>query len=232
MSKSEKMLITEYLQTTEALLKSELLSQVEREAVLVKLKQRWSFLNMRSTFREWLKTHKLRSLDAADLFEVKRFVAEIFPEQPAEIVPDEKSGSLDISVLTLEGKLEGQLSVEPEVAKEEKAQMLAFLVCLSGDPGLAWVFGRPETMTDAEARIALSAVEEEFWQTKKGLKFKKMNKSNFATFVEHVPAASLRARGLKRHYRLPSAIVTKDVSGATFQTQPVDGHPAEVPIKV
>jgi hypothetical protein len=79
-----------------------------------------------------------------------------------------------------------------------------------GDPGLAWVFGRVETLSEPEARIALNSVAQEFWQTKKGLKLMKKTQRTFEAFVEHVPAGLLTNEGLKRHYKIFGIITAVD----------------------
>lgn len=206
---SEKTLISTYLSETEIVIRTELPPD-EREDILAKLRQRWSFLHVRSHFDEFLKSYKLKSLAASEILEIKRFMAEIFPNEQVTLEPDEKCQILAVSVQTPEGKLDGQFTIEPSEEKAPKPAFLPFLVCRVGDPGLAWVFGRVETLSEPEARIALNSVAQEFWQTKKGLKLMKKTQRTFEAFVEHVPAGLLTNEGLKRHYKIFGIITAVD----------------------
>jgi len=206
---SEKTLISTYLSETEIVIRTELPPD-EREDILAKLRQRWSFLHVRSHFDEFLKSYKLKSLAASEILEIKGLMAEIFPNEQVTLEPDEKCQILAVSVQTPEGKLDGQFTIEPPEEKAPKPAFLPFLVCRVGDPGLAWVFGRVETLSEPEARIALNSVAQEFWQTKKGLKLMKKTQRTFEAFVEHVPAGLLANEGLKRHYKIFGIITAVD----------------------
>ena len=206
---SEKTLISTYLSETEKVIRTELPPD-EREDILAKLRQRWSFLHVRSHFDEFLKSYKLKSLAASEILEIKGFMAEIFPNEQVTLEPDEKCQILAVSIQTPEGKLDGQFTIEPSEEKAPKPAFLPFLVCRVGDPGLAWVFGRVETLSEPEARIALNSVAQEFWQTKKGLKLMKKTQRTFEAFVEHVPAGLLANEGLKRHYKIFGIITAVD----------------------
>ena len=202
-------MISTYLSETEIVIRTELPPD-EREDILAKLSQRWSFLHVRSHFDEFLKSYKLKSLAASEILEIKRFMAEIFPNEQVTLEPDEKGQILAVSVQTPEGKLDGQFTIEPSEEKAPKPAFLPFLVCRVGDPGLAWVFGRVETLSEPEARIVLNSVAQEFWQTKKGLKLMKKTQRTFEAFVEHVPAGLLTNEGLKRHYKIFGIITAVD----------------------
>ena len=198
-TKGEKLLITTYLNETEKLLKAELPDE-KREEVLTKLKECWSFLHVKSTFDEFQKNYKLKSLEPVEVFEVKRFMAEVFPNEEVHVESDEKASVLRVSVDLPQGTLSGEFIVEPQEAVAEKLAFTPFLACLSGDPGNSWVFGKTENMTEQEARIALTAVEEDFWLSKKGLKLLKKNvPRSFGVFAENASGGALKARGLKRH---------------------------------
>src|SRR5665213_2488787 len=206
---SEQTLISTYLSETEKVIRTELPPD-EREDILAKLRQRWSFLHVRSHFDEFLKSYKLKSLAASEILEIKRFMAEIFPNEQVTLEPDEKGQILAVSVQTPEGKLDGQFTIEPPEEKAPKPAFLPFRVCRVGAPGLAWVFGRVETLSEPEARIVLNSVAQEFWQTKKGLKLMKKTQRTFEAFVEHVPAGLLTNEGLKRHYKIFGIITAVD----------------------
>jgi len=202
-------LISTYLSETEKVIRAELPAG-EREDIMAKLRRRWGFLANRSSFEEFLKHHPLKSLEAAEILEVKRYMSEMFGDDKVTLEPDEKSQTLSVLVQTLEGKLDGRLTVEPPEEKALKPVFLPFLACSVGDPGLAWVFGRAETLSESEARMALNSVEEEFWQTKKGLKLASKTKRTFEAFVEHVPAGLLTNKGLKRHYKTFGIVTAVD----------------------
>jgi len=122
-------------------------------------------LHVRSHFDEFLKSYKLRSLEAAEILEIKGFMAEIFPNEQVTLEPDEKSRTLTVSVQTPEGKLDGQFTIEP-LRRRRRSRFPAVSNLSVGDPGLAWVFGRVETSASGGAH-RLNSAEEEFWQTRR-----------------------------------------------------------------
>lgn len=212
-SKSEKTLITTYLNETEKVLRDVLPSD-EKDEVIKKIRDRWAFLNVKSTFDEFQKTYKLKSLEPSEVFEVKRFMSEVFPEEKVEITPDPKAGSLKVTVEMEQGEISGEFIVEPQEEVEEKPKFVPYLVCLSGDPGNAWTLAKAETLSEGEARIALNSLEEDFWLSKKGLKLLKFKKRSFDAFIEDVPASMLKSKGLKRHYKEPCVIAAVDAENS------------------
>jgi hypothetical protein len=87
--------------------------------------------------------------------------------------------------------------------------MVPFPVALPEDPGLIWVLARREDLPPPDAARALGSIEEEFWETKTGLKLQqKGTEKSFAEFIAHVPAAALAESGIKRHYKEPEALKT------------------------
>jgi hypothetical protein len=230
-SSSETTLINTFLAETEKVIREEL-PKAERDEVIAKLKKRWEFLTVRSYFDEFLKSYKLKSLEAAEIFEVKRFMAEVFADEKVALEPDETNQTLTITVQTEEEPLEGKFTVEPPNENENpvKVAFIPFVACLKGDPGVVWVFGRSENLSESEARIALNESESEFWATKKGLKLvSKGCPKTFEAFVEHVPAGLLKNRGLKRHYKT-FGIVTAVDAHASDSAEPSRGSaPVEPP---
>jgi hypothetical protein len=225
-SKAEQTLITTFRQETEKLLKDEL-PPVERDGILDKLNKRWAFLNARSNFQEFIAVYKLKSLEPSEIFEVKRFMAEVFRDVEVTMVADEKASTLTVSVALDEGKLEGQFVVEPEEEPVLKPTFVAFPVCMSGDPGLVWIMGRADNVSEPEARIALNAIEAEFWETKKGIKLQKLRKpKTMATFIEEVPAGLLKNKGLKRHYKFPGVVIAADRGMSGSDSLPADASDA------
>jgi hypothetical protein len=66
---------------------------------------------------------------------------------------------------------------------------------------------RHEDLGPDEAARALSNIEAEFWETRKGLDLqKKRVEKCFAEFIVHVPASALKDSGLKRHYKTPETL--------------------------
>ena len=209
-SASEKTLISTYLAETEKVLLTELPKE-ERDDIMAKLKKRWVYLNVRSYFESFMGSYKVRSLEASEVLEVKRYMAEVFKNDQVTLEPDEKNQTLTVTVQTPEGQLEGQFAVKPPEEMPAKVAFVPFLACRSGDPGVAWVFGRTENLSESEARIALNEIEAEFWATKKGLKLvQKGTPKTFEAFVEHVPASLLKNKGLKRHYKTFGVVTAVD----------------------
>ena len=167
-SASEKTLISTYLAETEKVLLTELPKE-ERDDIMAKLKKRWVYLNVRSYFESFLGSYKVRSLEASEVLEVKRYMAEVFKNDQVTLEPDEKNQTLSVTVQTPEGQLEGQFTVEPPEEMPAKVAFVPFLACRSGDPGVAWVFGRTENLSESEARIALNEIEAEFLGHQEGL---------------------------------------------------------------
>jgi hypothetical protein len=62
-------------------------------------------------------------------------------------------------------------------------------------------------MTNDEAAIALTKIEDEFWASKAGQKsLKDRVEKSFPEFIARVPAGMLGDSGLKRHYKLPETV--------------------------
>lgn len=97
--------------------------------------------------------------------------------------------------------------VSPEEAAENDAPFVPFPVALPEDPELVWLLARRENFGPDEANRALAAIEEEFWETKKGqdLQRKGVEKS-FAEFLTNVPAALLKDSHLKRFHKDPETL--------------------------
>ena len=92
---------------------------------------------------------------------------------------------------------------EPEVT----LKFVAFPVALAGDPELAWALAKRENMTNDEAAIALTKIEDDFWASKTGQKLLAIvSTASFPEFIARVPAGLLGDAGLKRHYKLPETV--------------------------
>ena len=207
-----------YLEEAKRLLRQEFPEAAQ--AILERLERRWSFLRTRQVFDSFVADYKVRSLEAPEICAARKLMAETFPQGKVNLVPNRQDGLLSVSVEMPEGNLEGDFKVDPDEAddKPQKVQYLPFPVCLSGDPGLVWLMGRAATLSESEARIALNALEGDFWASKKGLALLKAHVSRtLAEFLERVPATQLKIKGLRRHYPDPGILKAVDGNG-TLET--------------
>jgi hypothetical protein len=207
-----------YLEEAKRLLRQEFPEAAQ--AILERLERRWSFLRTRQVFDSFVADYKVRSLEAPEICAARKLMAETFPQGKVTLVPNQQDGLLSVSVEMPDGNLEGDFKVDPDEAddKPQKVQYLPFPVCLSGDPGLVWLMGRASTLSESEARIALNALEGEFWASKKGLALLKAHvPRTLAEFIERVPATQLRIKGLRRHYPDPGILKAVDGNG-TLET--------------
>jgi hypothetical protein len=73
-------------------------------------------------------------------------------------------------------------------------------------------------LSESEARIALNALEGDFWASKKGLALLKAHvPRTLAEFLERAPATQLKIKGLRRHYPDPGILKAVDGDG-TLET--------------
>jgi hypothetical protein len=207
-----------YLEEAKRLLRQEFPEAAQ--AILERLERRWCFLRTRQVFDSFVADYKVRSLEASEICAARKLMAETFPQGKVTLVPNQQDGLLSVSVELPEGNLEGDFKVDPDETddKPQKVQYLPFPVCLSGDPGLVWLMGRAATLSESEARIALNALEGDFWASKKGLALLKAHVSRtLAEFLERVPATQLKIKGLRRHYPDPGILKAVDGNG-TLET--------------
>ena len=207
-----------YLEEAKRLLRQEFPEAAQ--AILERLERRWCFLRTRQVFDSFVADYKVRSLEAPEICAARKLMAETFPQGKVNLVSKEQDGLLSVSVELPEGNLEGDFKVDPDETddKPQKVQYLPFPVCLSGDPGLVWLMGRAATLSESEARIALNALEGDFWASKKGLALLKAHVSRtLAEFLERVPATQLKIKGLRRHYPDPGILKAVDGNG-TLET--------------
>ena len=141
---------------------------------------------------------------------VKEFqtdLAEKFGEENVTIEPDEKGANLAVEIALPDRTVTSKVKIDPEIAnaaEEVKVPFVPFPITLPEDPELVWLLGRREDLSPEEAARALAKIEEEFWQTKVGVKLLRDRVEQcFAEFVVYVPAASLTESGIKRHYKSP-----------------------------
>ena len=134
-----------------------------------------------------------------------------FGEETVTIEPTENGAELEVEITLPDRVVSNKVKVDPNIAlaEEVKAPFVAFPVSLPEDPELVWVLGRREDLAPDEASRSLAKIEEEFWQTKKGLQMQKDRvEKSFAEFISNVPASALTESGLRRHYKGPEALRT------------------------
>jgi len=134
-----------------------------------------------------------------------------FGAENVEISPGETEGSVQVAIDLPDRVVKNRVKVDPALAEPEpvKAPFVCFPVVLPEDPELVWVLGRREDLAPDEASRALSRIEAEFWETKKGVELQRGGTDkSFAEFINHVPAGALSDSGLRRHYKDPETLHT------------------------
>src|SRR5262249_50231225 len=141
-------------------------------------------------------------------------LAASFDQADITLQPNRKEKTMAVEVALPDGRqLSGEIKVNPDLAQqigddeEVTLKLVPFPVCLPGDKELVWLLGKRENMSPAEAGIALSKAEEDFWASKSGQKLLRDRvERSFAEFIARVPGGMLGEVGLKRHYKTPEAV--------------------------
>jgi hypothetical protein len=167
-----------------------------------------------AAFDEFCAKVALPDLEPKSLQEVKTQLETSFGEGDVTLKPNRREKTLAVEVALADGsQFSGEVPVnttdgaetgeEPEIA----LKFVPFPVCLPGDRELVWMLAKRENMSPAEAGLALSKAEEDFWASKTGQKLLRDRvEKSFPEFMERVPAGLLGEAGLKRHYKTPEAI--------------------------
>ena len=166
-----------------------------------------------NAFEQFCEKVELPDLDAKTILDVKKQFASTFPDADIAIKPNKADQSAVVEVAMKNGRqFTSEIKVRP-VSEEESGEQevvfkfVPFPVALPTDPELVWVLGKRETMSNEEAGIVLTKLEEEFWATKAGQKLQRDRVEKcFAEFVARVPAGMLSEVGLKRHYKTPEVL--------------------------
>ena len=165
------------------------------------------------SFEKFCDRIPLPDLEAKTLEEVKQQLVAGFGDVDMEIEPDESGKSLAVDVSLPDGtqfhKIIPVRPVAPEVSDEEEVTLkfVSFPVSMPGDLELIWALAKRENMTNEEAAIALTKIEDDFWASKAGQKLLKDRVDRtFPEFIVRVPAGVLGDVGLKRHYKLPETL--------------------------
>jgi hypothetical protein len=154
------------------------------------------------SFEKFCDRIPLPDLEAKTLEEVKQQLIAGFGDADLEIEPNEDGKGLRVDVSLPDGtQFHSRILVRP-LAPE-------------GDPELIWALAKRENMTNDEAAIALTKIEDEFWASKPGQKLLKDRvEKSFPEFIARVPAGMLGDLGLKRHYKLPDTLKVLRVGAA------------------
>ncbi|HEX3625367.1 MAG TPA: hypothetical protein VH280_08080 [Verrucomicrobiae bacterium] len=165
------------------------------------------------SFEKFCDRIELPDLEPKTVEEVKQHFATGFDDADLDIQPDEENKSLAVDVILPDGtQFHNVIKVRPVAAEGEDdpevtLKFVSFPVALPGDKELAWSLAKRENMTNEEAAIALSKIEDDFWASKTGQKLiRDRVERSFPEFISRVPAGLLNEHGLKRHYKLPETV--------------------------
>ena len=168
-----------------------------------------------TAFDKFCSKVELPDLEPASVGEVKKQLEASFGEAEITLKPNRKEKSLAVEVGLPDGtQFGGEILVNPnakagEEEPEFKPKFIPFPVCLPGDKELIWALAKVETLTNEEAGITLTKIEDEFWGSKTGQKLLRDRvERSFPEFIARVPSGMLTELGLKRHYKMPEAIKT------------------------
>jgi hypothetical protein len=169
--------------------------------------------NQVHSFEKFCERVELPDLEPKTVEEVKEHFAAGFGDADVDIVPDEDEKGVTVDVALPDGsQFHSHIPVRPlapetEGEAEVTLKYVAFPVALPGDPELTWALAKKENLTNEEAAIALTKLEDDFWASKAGQKLLKDRVDrSFPEFIARVPAGLLADAGLKRHYKLPEAV--------------------------
>jgi len=169
--------------------------------------------NRVNSFEKFCERIELPDLEAKTLEEVKQQLIAGFGDADLEIEPNDDGKGLRVDVSLPDGtQFHSRIPVRPPGAatsdeQEITMKFVAFPVALPGDQELIWELAKRENMTNEEAGIALTKIEDDFWASKTGQKLLKDRvERSFPEFIARVPSGVLSESGLKRHYKLPEAV--------------------------
>ncbi len=149
----------------------------------------------------------LPNLEPETMAELQSRLVTNFGEANVALKPTEKGDAVAVEITLPDRTVTNRLKVLPpgaEPEEEVKVPLVPFPVALPADPELLWVLARREDLAPEEASRALLKIEEDFWETKVGLKLLRDRvEKTFAEFIARVPAGALTEHGLKRHYKTP-----------------------------
>lgn len=167
-----------------------------------------------AAFQKFCKRAELPDLEKKSLTQVQKQFEESFGKGAVSIVPHPAKEAVTVEVETPDGVLESVIKVgakpaveEDENGEEIKPTYVPFPVALPSDPELVWMLGRDERMSPEEGSMALSKVQEDFWESKAGQQhLRKRTERTFPEFIAKVPSKMLNEVGFKRHYKDPEPV--------------------------
>jgi hypothetical protein len=169
--------------------------------------------NRVKSFEKFCERIELPNLEEKTIEEVKQQLIAGLGDADLDIEPNEDGKGLRVDVSLPDGtQFHSRIPVRPpgsETSDEQEITLkfVSFPVALPGDQEMLWALAKRENMTNDEAAIALTKIEEEFWASKPGQKLLKDRvEKSFPEFVARVPAGMLGDVGLKRHYKLPETL--------------------------
>ena len=164
-------------------------------------------------FEKFCEKIELPDLEPKTIEDVKHQLAASFGEGDITVQPDKKEKRLQVEVAMPDGtQFNSEIKVGANAAPESDEQEITlkfvpFPVCLPGDKELVWALAKRENLTNEEAGISLSKIEEEVWASKTGQKLLRDRvERTFPEFIARVPAGVMSEVGLKRHYKTPEPL--------------------------
>lgn len=165
------------------------------------------------SFEKFCDRIELPDLEPKTVEEVKQHFVAGFEDADLDIQPDEENKALSVDVSLPDGTQFHQLirvrPVSPDATDDPEVTLkfISFPVALPGDKELTWSLAKRENMTNDEAAMALTKIEDDFWASKTGQKLLRDRvERSFPEFITRVPAGLLNEHGLKRHYKLPETV--------------------------
>jgi len=167
-----------------------------------------------TAFERFCSKIELPDLEPKSIEEVKTQLAASFGDGDVTLKANRKEKTLVVEVALPDGsQFSGEIKVNASAggeASDEQEITLKFVpfpVCLPGDKELVWLLAKRENLSPAEAGIALSKLEEDFWASETGQKMLRDRvERNFPEFIARVPGGMLGEAGLKRHYKTPEPV--------------------------
>jgi hypothetical protein len=166
-----------------------------------------------AAFEKFCTRVELPDLEPKTVASVQDQLAQSFNDADVTIKPNRQEQCLAVEVALKDGtQWSSEIKVRSVATPEEEEQEVqfkfaAFPVSLPGDKELVWQLAKREIMTNEEAAIALTKLQEDFWGSKTGQKLLRDRvERTFPEFISRVPAGMLSEVGLKRHYKLPEAV--------------------------
>jgi hypothetical protein len=165
-----------------------------------------------TAFEKFCDKVELPDLEPKSIEEVKTQLTASFRNADVTLKPNRKEKTIAIELALADGsQLSGEIRVNPNVQSSDEQEValkfVPFPVCLPGDKESVWLLGKRENMSPAEAGIALTKLEEDFWASKAGQKMLRDRvERTFPEFIARVAGGMLGEAGLKRHYKTPEPV--------------------------